>query len=119
MGDGQDHFRRTARRPVELRVRFRDDDAEATFERHGELVDLGLGGAQVRCTRPPLPGTRLQLVLVAPSAWDPLELPGEVRWSTGAGLDGIFGMAFLHLSGLQASALRELLSVTPFAEPEP
>lgn len=106
------HFRRTARQPVELTVRFRRDADDAALEHSGTLLDLGLGGAQVQGDRALAVGARLRVTLIAPSAWDPLELPAEVRWVEGAR----FGLAFERLSRAQAAALYELLSVTRFAE---
>lgn len=115
MTDGS-HFRRTARQPVELSVRFRRGDATA-LEHSGKLLDLGLGGAQVRCDRPPAVGSRLRIVVVAPSAWDPLELAAEVRWVDSAAEGGAaFGVAFDPLSEVEAAALYELISVSRFAE---
>lgn len=113
MADGS-HFRRTARRPIELSVRFRRDAEDAPLERDGRLADLGLGGAQIRADHPPPVGARLRIVLSAPSAWDPLDLPAEVRWVD----EGpTFGVAFLELTEVQAEALYQLLSVSRFAEP--
>jgi hypothetical protein len=113
------HFRRTARQPVELTVRFRRDEVDAPLESRGKLIDLGLGGAQIKCDRAPTIGQRLRLTLSAPSAWDPLELPAEVRWVDGKGRrSALFGVAFVRLSRAQASALYMLLSVSRFAEPK-
>ncbi|MEC7526117.1 MAG: PilZ domain-containing protein [Myxococcota bacterium] len=112
MGDDPAHFRRTAREPVELTVRFRRDAEDAALEHGGRLVDLGMGGAQVRCELPPGEGERVRLTLSAPSAWDPLDLPATVRWVEGA----TFGVAFGDLSRAQASALYELLAASRFAE---
>ena len=92
---------------------FRRDADDATLEQRGRLVDLGMGGAQVRCERLPAVGARLRLTLTSPSAWDPLELPAEVRWVDDA--DRTFGLAFDGLARAQATALYELLSVSKFA----
>jgi hypothetical protein len=117
MSDGS-HFRRTARQPIELSVRFRRDAEDAPLERDGRLADLGLGGAQIRAGHPPPVGAHLRIVLSAPSAWDPLDLPAEVRWVDGTAGDGpVFGVAFAGLSEVQAEALYQLLSVSRFAEP--
>jgi hypothetical protein len=105
------HFRRTARRPVELAVRFRRDAEGAALEHVGTLLDLGLGGAQVRSGRAPDVGARVRITLIAPSAWDPLDLPAEVRWADAKA----FGVAFERLSRAEAAALYELLSVSRFA----
>lgn len=115
MSDGA-HFRRTARRPVELAVRFRRDAEDAALEHTAKLLDLGLGGAQVRCERPPPVGVRVRLTLTAPTAWDPLELACEVRWVEEGPEGASFGVAFDPLTRAQASALYELLSVSRFAE---
>ena len=117
MPDGA-HFRRTARQPVELSVRFRKDAEDAALEHSGKLLDLGLGGAQVRSSRAPRVGTRMRLTLSAPSAWDPLELPGEVRWVEPNADGATFGLAFDGLSRAQAGALHELLSISGFADDE-
>lgn len=113
MPDGS-HFRRTARQAVELSVRFRRDAEDAAFEHSGTLLDLGLGGAQVRSTRAPDVGARVRITLIAPSAWDPLDLPAEVRWADREA----FGVAFERLSRPEAAALYELLSVSRFAPKE-
>lgn len=109
------HFRRTARQPIELAVRFRRDAEDAALEHSGTLLDLGLGGAQVRSERTPDVGTRLRFTLVAPSAWDPLELSAEVRWTDGA----TFGVAFGRLSRAEAAALYRLMAASRFAEAKP
>jgi hypothetical protein len=110
------HFRRTARQPVDLAVQFRRDYDGARLELSGQLVDVGLGGVQIRCDRPPRPGERLRILLVSPSAWDPLELPGQVRW---VGDDGrTFGVEFAGLQASEAAALYELLAVVRFEEVE-
>lgn len=108
------HFRRTARQPIELSVRYRRDSEGAPFEQAGKLVDLGLGGAQIKCERCPAVGTALRMVLTSPSAWDPLDLPAIVRW-VNAG-DQTFGVAFERLSRAQAAALYDLLRASRFAE---
>jgi len=106
------HFRRTARQPIELAVRFRRDAEDAALEHSGTLLDLGLGGAQVRADRAPHVGARLRVTLVAPSAWDPLDLPAEVRWADTES----FGVAFDRLSRAEAAALYQLLAASRFAE---
>ncbi len=108
------HFRRTARQPIELSVRYRRDTEAAPFEQAGRLVDLGLGGAQIKCDRAPPVGAALRIVLTAPSAWDPLDLPAVVRWVNEA--EQTFGVAFEQLPRPQAAALYDLLSASRFAE---
>jgi len=110
------HFRRTARQPIELRVSYRRDSKDAPLEKSGRLVDLGLGGAQIRSVRPPPVKTTLRITLASPSSWDPLELGATVRWI--AEDRETFGVEFDRLSRSEASALYELLSVSRFAEPD-
>jgi hypothetical protein len=100
---------------VELSVRFRRDADDAALEHRGTLLDLGLGGAQVRSSRSPDVGARMRITLTAPSAWDPLDLPAEVRWADAES----FGVAFERLSRAEAAALYELLSVSRFALSDP
>ena len=107
------HFRRGGRRPVALKVRFR---AGSALEHSGTTTDLGMGGAFIETFRPPLPGAHVVLILTTPTAWDPLEIECEVRWSHD-GRDGRimgFGVRFDALSEVQASALYELLQATGF-----
>lgn len=94
-------------------VTFRRDADHAPLEHSGRLVDLGMGGAQIRCERPPVAGERLRLTLTTPSAWDPLVLPAEVRWVDDR--ERTFGLAFDGLGRTEATALYELLSVSRFA----
>jgi len=110
------HFRRTARQLIELRVEYRRDAEDAPLQKSGRLVDLGLGGAQIRCDRPPPAEAALRIILISPSAWDPLDLPALVRWVDDD--KSIFGVAFDRLSRSQAAALYELLQVSQFAEIE-
>lgn len=108
------HFRRTARQPIELGVRYRQDTEGSPLEQTGRLIDLGLGGAQIKCARPPRVETALRITLTAPSAWDPLDLPAAVRWVNAK--EQTFGVAFDRLSRSQAAALYELLRVSRFRE---
>ncbi|MFK7984601.1 MAG: PilZ domain-containing protein [Sandaracinaceae bacterium] len=118
MGDDP-HFRRTARRPLELTVRFRKDAPDAPLETHGRLVDLGIGGAQIACERLPLAETQLRVELTAPTAWEPLDLRAIVRWVDTAA--STFGVAFPTLKGNEATALYQLVAMNRFeasAEPD-
>lgn len=111
MGDDP-HFRRSARQPLELGVRFRRDADDAPFESSGRLVDLGMGGAQILCHRPPPIGTPVRIELSAPSAWDPLDLEARVRWVDDG--DGTFGVEFGSLRPEEATALYQMLAVLRF-----
>lgn len=113
------HFRRGGRAPIELRVRWRRRDVGATLEQEGTTSDVGMGGAYVRAHRLPEQGERVVLTLVAPSAWDPLEIHAVVRWVREAegGAIGGFGVEFGKLTEPQASALYDLLQTIEYAEP--
>lgn len=124
------HFRRSARTPIELRVCFRRDEPGSALEKAGRISDLGMGGAFVHSDRPPPIGTPIVVTLQAPTAWDPLELPAEVRWvsdgrvaagpgpSEPPGGGPGFGLEFRRLAPAQATALYELLATSGFAEKE-
>ncbi|MDQ3037821.1 MAG: PilZ domain-containing protein [Myxococcota bacterium] len=126
------HFRRSARAAIELRVCFRRDEPGSALEKAGRIADLGMGGAFVQSERPPAIGTPIVLTLQAPTAWDPLELPAEVRWTSDddaagamtragaipAGFGRGFGLKFRALAPTQAAALYELLSSAGFGERE-
>lgn len=114
------HFRRGARQPVALSVRFRRAEAGAVLELLGRTSDVGMLGAFIEAERLPEPGTALVLAISAPSAWEPLELPAEVRWVAG-GTDGTprgFGARFGELAEHEAAALYELLAASQYVEPE-
>lgn len=118
------HFRRSARTPIELRVCFRRDEPGAALEKAGRIADLGMGGAFVQSDRPPPVGAGIVVTLQSPTAWDPLELPAEVRWVSEDGRTELpsgaigrgFGVKFRALSPSQAAALYELLSSSGFEE---
>lgn len=127
------HFRRSARAAIELRVCFRRDEPGSALEKAGLIADLGMGGAFVQSERPPAIGTAIVVTLQAPTAWDPLELPAEVRWvhddaapeetaseasEAAIGLGRGFGLKFRALAPTQAAALYELLTSAGFGERE-
>lgn len=115
------HFRRSARAAIELRVHYRRDEPDAALEKVGRIADLGMGGAFVQSERPPAIGTAIVLTLQAPTAWDPLELPAQVRWisdDSASALGRGFGLEFRGLAPSQASALYELLASAGFGERE-
>jgi hypothetical protein len=108
------HFRRSPRAPVGLRARYRKDEPGSAFEKSGRVSDLGMGGAFVEANDPPPVGTKVWLTFGAPTAWDPLELPAEVRWVKAEKRAG-FGVRFRALTAAQANALTELVRNNPFA----
>jgi uncharacterized protein (TIGR02266 family) len=112
------HFRRSRREPVTLRVRYRKDGS--ALEHDGTTSDIGVGGAFIEASRPPPIGTTLELLVTAPTAWDPLAIRGVVRWIAEPGEVGPagFGVEFGELPGPEAAALFELLSATGYAGSE-
>lgn len=109
-GVAMGHFRRSARANVELRARYRRDEPSATLERTVRISDLGVGGAFLH-DRSLRVGVRLRVVVTAPTAWEPLELPAEVRWTDARGA----GVAFRSLTATQATALRALVDAVGYA----
>ena len=101
---------------MELSVHFRRDAPGTAFEKAGKVADLGMGGAFIHTERPPAIGARILVTLAAPTAWDPLELPAEVRWLGRDGEPG-FGARFVSLSAPQAAALYALLAAAGY-EPD-
>jgi hypothetical protein len=105
------HFRSAPRAPVELRASYRRDRPGAVLEKGGRVSDLSMGGAFVEAADPPSEGTLLYLTFSTPTAWDPLEVPAEVRWCKPDG----FGVRFRALTSSQAQALHALVqSSAPF-----
>ncbi|MEM9863217.1 MAG: PilZ domain-containing protein [Myxococcota bacterium] len=112
------HFRADDRRRVgkslqkRLPVRYR---IGAARQGRAELLDLGPRGAFLATARPPDVGVSLVLELRSPTAWDPLQLPSEVRWVAPQGaLEAGFGVRFGELSESRALALQELLETLEF-----
>ncbi len=106
------HFRRSARGAIDLRLGFRLADTGSELEKSGRVLDLGIGGIRVACARPPAVGASLVLALSLPSAWEPLELPAEVRWAKA----GEFGAEFGAIAASSEAALRTLISRLAFEE---
>lgn len=103
---GLRHFRAWPRRrsdaPVVLRI--------ARVERRARLTDIGLGGAGVALESTLPVGTELEIVLHAPTRWDPLVLPAKVAWSKG----GRAGLTFLPAHDRDAYDLFEMLGTAVF-----
>ena len=106
------HFRRSVREPVNLRVQFRRDAADAELEKAGRVRDLSMGGVFITCSVCPPVDALLRLYFSLPSAWDLVELPAEVRWTNEEG----FGAAFRALNARQADSLLELIQKLGFDE---
>jgi hypothetical protein len=103
---GLRHFRAWPRRrsdaPVVLRV--------ARVDRRARLTDIGLGGAGLVLEAPIAVGTELEIVLHAPTRWDPLVLRAQVAWSKGRRA----GIAFQPDRDRDAYDLFEMLGTAVF-----
>lgn len=73
------HFRAWPRRPSDVPVVLR----VARGERRARLTDIGLGGAGLRLEEPLTVGAEVEIVLHAPTRWEPLVLPATVAWAKG------------------------------------
>ncbi|HOU93010.1 MAG TPA: PilZ domain-containing protein [Polyangiaceae bacterium] len=103
-----DHFRAHARRPVSLSATLHATGR--SWHADVSVIDLGLGGAGLVAHGGPVPYDAVTLELVSPILWDPLELPGQVRWSAPPDASGGIrvGVAFEHQ---RADRLRALLAL--------
>lgn len=108
------HFRRTERAPIVLRAELRRG-RDAALVKPGEVSDLSVGGAYIVTSASARMGEEMWIRFVAPTAWEPLELRGEVRWVEPGG----FGVAFAgELSEAELRAVRALVEMAGFsAEP--
>ena len=74
------------------------------------LLDLGMGGAKVRCADPFPEGDLVELTLSAPSLWEPLEIPVRVAWVRDEFEESfVMGLHFQPQTGIQLLVLAELL----------
>lgn len=101
--------------PLEMRLSVRTG---AALEHEGTTVDLGMGGAFVQTRHLPSVGEAVVVLLKSPTAWDPLELGGRVRWVHDglAGKERGFGVKFDPLEPARARALYELLQANAFID---
>jgi Tfp pilus assembly protein PilZ len=106
------HFRRTERAPIVLRAELRRGRRDAALVKPGEVSDLSVGGAYIVTTAAAAMGEEVWIRFVAPTAWEPLDLRGEVRWVEPGG----FGVAFAgELSEAELRAVRALVDMAGFA----
>jgi CheY-like chemotaxis protein len=75
----------------------------------GELVNLGMGGAQVDLGAPLEVGDSVSIAFHSPAGGFPLSLDGQVKWRGPTSRGFAHGLAFLHPSPEQEHALAELL----------
>ncbi|MBK7398859.1 MAG: PilZ domain-containing protein [Myxococcales bacterium] len=101
-----DHFRAHPRRATGGEVVVR---REGRVEK-ARLHDIGMGGAGLTTPTRLVAGTHLEVVLEAPSRWDPLVLGARVAWSEG--VRG--GVAFEPKDAHEVNALFDLLGAQAF-----
>ncbi len=101
-----DHFRAYPRRPTAVEVLVRREGREEK----ARLNDVGMGGAGLTASSRLVSGMRLEVVLVAPSRWDPLVLVARVVWAEG--VRG--GLAFEPKDAHEVNALFDLLGAQAF-----
>ena len=75
----------------------------------GELVNLGLGGAQVDLGVPLEVGDSVRIAFHSPAGGFPLSLDGAVKWRGAASRGFAHGLAFVQPSPEEENALAELL----------
>lgn len=112
------HFRALARQAVGVPGALRGVDAEAAWERDVQVLDLSLGGACLELSEPLPEGEAVELVIDTPKLWDPLTVPGAVRWTRAVpdaeGHRLLVGLRFEHVSGGSVRALTQLLEAEAF-----
>ena len=108
------HFRTLARRPVSLTATLTANGEEWVEEVN--VVDIGLGGAGLLLRRPIVAGTSVRLAMISPNLWDPLVVPGSVRWAWRSDERGVtrLGIRFEPTSGRQVRALADLVASTAY-----
>jgi len=97
-----------------LVVRFRFD-AEGSKEIEGRTNDVSKAGIFVESKEKPTLDSVVHVTLMAPSAWEPLEMTGRVKWVGERGGGHGFGVHFEKMTKVQATALAELLDVAGYA----
>jgi uncharacterized protein (TIGR02266 family) len=105
------HFRgkpRPGRRvEVSFLVATPADATEPSEPRRAFTRNIGVGGAFVVTEAPPRPGTPLTVFIHVPGTDAPIEVRGEVRWSSASGAPGM-GVKFADL------AVEDLLSLNDY-----
>lgn len=105
---GLDHFRAEQRHRVNLAAQITDPDSRQLTT--CSLLDLGMGGARIRCTGSFATGDQAELTLTAPTLWEPLIVPIVVAWVRREP-EGrvVMGLKFEPASGIHLLVLAELL----------
>ncbi|MEI8255050.1 MAG: PilZ domain-containing protein [Deltaproteobacteria bacterium] len=112
------HFRLGPRYPLPVRVEVRRQNERSAREVQATTENLGFGGAFVRIDPPLSPDTRVLVGIATVTTWEPLKIPGTVRWvRDGArGVPPGVGVAFDPLTPEQALALHRLFGAHGFEE---
>ena len=105
---GLDHFRAERRLRVNLAAQISGPESREILP--CLLLDMGMGGARVRCAEVLSAEDQLQLVLTAPTLWEPLVLAARIAWvrEEPEGRCSM-GLQFQPSSGMQLLVLAELL----------
>ena len=105
---GLDHFRAEQRHRVNLAAHIAAPGSRKAVP--CLLLDLGLGGAKIRCSDSFAEGDLVELTLSAPTLWEPLALQVQVAWVRDE-FEGrvLMGLHFQPSSGVQLLILAELL----------
>jgi len=108
------HFRVHRRRSVRLRAVV--SHPRAGWKLEADVLNLGLGGACVTLLEPLLAGERVRVSFLAPTLWDPLEMPARVAWtrSSSAEAGTRVGLAFEPPDPGAVYALFELVAALAF-----
>jgi uncharacterized protein (TIGR02266 family) len=99
------HFRGKPRPGRRVEVSFSASDGAP---RRAHTRDIGVGGAFVVTTTPEPPGTRLTLSVHVPTASEPIQVRGEVRWVTPGGVAGAPPGMGLRFEALEVESLLQL-----------
>jgi hypothetical protein len=97
-----------------VRLRALITHIAAGWQRHAEVVNLGLGGAAIVIQAPVGVDDAITLSFVAPTLWDPLVVRGRVAWSHPAAGGAHAGVAFEHKSEPVVFALFELVAAMSY-----
>ena len=109
-------FRAFARRRARLRVVVWHP--RVGWQAQADVSDLSLGGACVRTSEALVVGDRVTLSFVAPTLWDPLQMPSRVAWSRPESRvePARAGVAFEPVDAAAVYALYELLGTLGYVE---
>jgi len=111
---GARRFRVHDRRPVRLAVSVASH--AAGWRCDGRIHNVGLGGACIELPQQVAVGERVSVSFMAPTLWDPLEIPANVAWAHPASgtTPTRCGVAFDHESEAAVLALFELIGTLAF-----